>query len=133
MTHDHPSTTEVTLLARLGHHPKDQAAWGDSVARYGPQLLRWCRRWDLQEADAEDVTQDVLLKLHGRMAAFSYDASGSFRAWLKTLAHRAWRDLVAERRRASLGGGAGRLGRSWRASRPARTWPRNSRRSSAAS
>ena len=98
MTQDHPSTTEVTLLARLGHHPKDQAAWGDSVARYGPQLLRWCRRWDLQEADAEDVTQDVLLKLHGRMAAFSYDASGSFQAWLKTLAHHAWRDLVAERR-----------------------------------
>ena len=48
MTQDHPSTTDVTLLARLRHDPKDQAAWGDFVARYGPKILRWCRRWDLQ-------------------------------------------------------------------------------------
>jgi RNA polymerase sigma-70 factor (ECF subfamily) len=58
----------------------DQAAWSGFVARYGPKILHWCRRWRLQEADAEDVTQDVLLKLHGRMATFSYEASESFRA-----------------------------------------------------
>ena len=55
----------------------------------GPLIHRWCRRWRLQEADAQDVAQDVLLKLHGRMATFNYDPSGSFRAWLKTLAHHA--------------------------------------------
>ena len=71
LTQDHPSTTDVTLLARLRHDPKDQAAWGDFVARYGPKILQWCRRWHLQEADAQDVAQDVLLKLHGRMATFS--------------------------------------------------------------
>jgi hypothetical protein len=36
----------------------------------------------------------------GVITSFAYDASGSFRAW---------RDLVAERRRAGLGGGKGRL------------------------
>jgi RNA polymerase sigma-70 factor (ECF subfamily) len=105
MVQDHPSTTSVTLLGRLRHDPTDQAAWGDFVARYGPKILQWCRRWRLQEADAQDVAQDVLLKLHGLMATFSYDASGSFRAWLKTLAHHAWRDLVSERRRAGIGTG----------------------------
>ena len=105
MAQDHPSTTSVTLLGRLRHDPADQAAWSDFVARYGPKILQWCRRWRLQEADAQDVTQDVLLKLHGLMARFSYDASRSFRAWLKTLAHHAWRDLVAERRRAGIGTG----------------------------
>ena len=110
MTQDHPSKTDVTLLARLRHDPTDQAAWGDFVARYGPQILRWCRRWDLQEADAEDVTQDVLLKLHGLMATFSYEASKSFRAWLKMLMHHAWRDLVAQRRRAGIGAGDSRMG-----------------------
>jgi RNA polymerase sigma-70 factor (ECF subfamily) len=109
MTQDHPSTTDVTLLGRLRHDPKDQAAWSDFVARYGPKILHWCRRWRLQQADAEDVTQDVLLKLHGRMATFSYEASESFRAWLKTLAHHAWRDLVAERRRAGIGTGDSRM------------------------
>src|SRR5262249_32966940 len=76
---------------------------------YGPKILQWCRRWHLQEADAQDVAQDVLLKLHGRMASFSYDASGSFRAWLKTLAHHAWRDLVNDRRRAGIGTGDTRM------------------------
>jgi RNA polymerase sigma-70 factor (ECF subfamily) len=105
MAQDHPSTTSVTLLGRLRHDPTDHAAWSDFVARYGPKILQWCRRWHLQEADAQDVAQDVLLKLHGLMATFSYDAAGSFRAWLKTLAHHAWRDLTSERRRAGIGTG----------------------------
>jgi RNA polymerase sigma-70 factor (ECF subfamily) len=105
MAQYHPSTTSVTLLARLRHAPTDQEAWSDFVARYGPKILHWCRRWRLQEADAQDVAQDVLLKLHGLMATFSYDPAGSFRAWLKTLSHHAWRDLVAERRRAGIGTG----------------------------
>jgi RNA polymerase sigma-70 factor (ECF subfamily) len=109
MAQDQPSTTSVTLLGRLRRDPTDQAAWRDFVARYGPKILHWCRRWHLQEADAQDVAQDVLLKLHGRMASFSYDASGSFRAWLKTLAHHAWRDLVDDRRRAGIGSGDTRM------------------------
>ena len=100
MTQDHPSKTDVTLLARLHRDPKDQAAWADFVARYGPKILGWCRRWQLQQADAQDVTQEVLLKLNRLMATFDYDPAGSFRAWLKTLAHHAWRDFVAQRRRA---------------------------------
>jgi RNA polymerase sigma factor (sigma-70 family) len=103
MTHDHLSKTDVTLLARLRHDPKDQAAWGDFVARYGPKILDWCRRWGLQQADAQDVTQDVLLKLNRLMVTFEYDPAGSFRAWLKTLAHHAWRDFVAQRRLAGTG------------------------------
>jgi RNA polymerase sigma-70 factor (ECF subfamily) len=105
MVQDHPSRTSVTLLGRLHHDATDQAAWSDFVARYGPRILQWCRRWRLQEADAQDVAQDVLLKLHKLMATFSYDPAGSFRAWLKTLAHHAWHDLVAERRRAGIGTG----------------------------
>jgi RNA polymerase sigma factor (sigma-70 family) len=103
MTHDHLSKTDVTLLARLRHDPKDQAAWGDFVARYGPKILDWCRRWGLQQADAQDVTQEVLLKLNRLMVTFVYDPAGSFQAWLKTLAHHAWRDFVAQRRRAGRG------------------------------
>ena len=104
---DEPSTlrTSASLLGRLQQAPADQEAWGKFVERYGPRVHAWCRCWRLQEADAQDVAQDVLLKLHGRMAAFSYDAAGSFRAWLKTLAHHAWRDLVSERRRAGIGTG----------------------------
>jgi RNA polymerase sigma factor (sigma-70 family) len=102
------SRTSVTLLGRLRRDPRDQSAWNDFVARYQPQILKWSRRWGLKEPDAHDVTQAVLLKLSGLMAHFVYDPSRSFRGWLKTLTHHAWRDLVAERNRAGIGiGGSG--------------------------
>ena len=105
MPDDDPLKTSITLLGRLRRDPKDQAAWSEFVARYGPRILQWCRGWRLQESDAQDVTQDVLLKLNGLMVRFVYDPSGSFRAWLKTLTHHAWRDLAAERRRSGVGVG----------------------------
>ena len=33
------STTSVSLLLRLGHHPSDQAAWEEFVNRYGGEDL----------------------------------------------------------------------------------------------
>jgi RNA polymerase sigma-70 factor (ECF subfamily) len=105
MSDDDSLKTSLTLLGRLRRDPKDQAAWSEFVARYGPRILQWCRAWKLQESDAQDVTQDVLLKLNGLMGRFVYDPSGSFRGWLKTLTHHAWRDLVAQRRRSGLGDG----------------------------
>jgi RNA polymerase sigma-70 factor (ECF subfamily) len=59
----------------------------------------------LQEADAQDVTQNVLLKLADKMRSFTYDPSRSFRAWLKTLTHHAWSDYVESRGRPGHGSG----------------------------
>ena len=94
------STTSLTLLGRLRQGATDQAAWDAFVERYGRHIYRWCRQWKLQDADAEDVTQDVLVKLARKLRAFTYDPSRSFRGWLKTLAHHAWRDFVRGPRRA---------------------------------
>jgi RNA polymerase sigma-70 factor (ECF subfamily) len=91
-------TTRVTLLGRLRQDPTDQAAWDEFVERYGRHIYRWCRQWKLQDADAADVTQDILVKLAQKLRTFDYDTSGSFRGWLKTLAHHAWRDFVDSRR-----------------------------------
>ena len=107
MSDDDPLKTSLTLLGRLRRDPKDQAAWSEFVARYGPRILQWCRGWGLQESDAQDVTQDVLLRLNLLMARFVYDPSGRFRGWLKTLTHHAWRDLVDKRRRSRFGDGDG--------------------------
>jgi RNA polymerase sigma-70 factor (ECF subfamily) len=95
--------TSSSLLARLGHSPTDQQAWSAFVARYGPKIHGWCRRWNLPDADAEDVTQYVLVRLARKMETFAYDPSRSFRAWLKTLTHHAWRDYVDSRERAGRG------------------------------
>src|SRR5947209_2478785 len=53
------SQTRASLLSRLRKDPGDSSAWDEFVDRYGPRIRSWCRRWGLQEADAEDVTQIV--------------------------------------------------------------------------
>jgi RNA polymerase sigma-70 factor (ECF subfamily) len=97
--------TSPTLLGKLGRWPSDQGAWGEFAERYGRKIYGWCRQWYLQESDAQDVTQEVLLKLARKMATFHYDPSRSFRAWLKTVTHHAWRDFLDGRRRPGAGSG----------------------------
>jgi RNA polymerase sigma-70 factor (ECF subfamily) len=98
------SSTSIKLVSRLRHAPTDQAAWEEFVRRYGPRIVAWCRGWGLQDADAQDVTQDVLVEIARKMRTFQYDPARSFRAWLKTLAHGAWCDFLERNRR---GRGAG--------------------------
>ena len=99
------SGTRITLLGRLRRDPANQAAWEEFVEQYGPKIYGWCRKWNLQEADAQDVTQNVLLKLAQKLRDFQYDPSRSFRAWIKTLTHHAWSDFVEFRQRAGRGSG----------------------------
>lgn len=97
--------TSASLLLKLRQNPNDQEAWDDFVDRYGRMIFRWCRQWGLQEADAQDVTQNVLLELAHQMRRFVYDSSGSFRGWLKTIAYRGWCHLLSSRQRAGVGSG----------------------------
>lgn len=99
--------TRTSLILRLKEQPQDQAAWAEFIQRYEPRLRDWCRHWQLQEADAEDVTQVVLMQLMTKLQSFEYDPARSFRAWLKTLAQRAWHDMIVRRRqlRTNLGQG----------------------------
>lgn len=97
------SITSMTLLGRLRDSPTDQSAWAEFVERYGPRIAGWCRQWGLQAADAQDVSQSVLLAMSRQMSRFEHRRQGGFRGWLKTIAHRAWCDLLEQRSRA--GGG----------------------------
>ena len=98
------SHTSVTLLGRLRKFPTDQTAWSLFVERYGRKILAWCRQWNLQEADSEDVTQTVLLKLADKMKSFDYDETKSFRAWLKTVAWHVLSDYCESRKAMAVGG-----------------------------
>jgi RNA polymerase sigma-70 factor (ECF subfamily) len=97
--------TSTTLLGRLRQGATDQAAWAEFVRRYGRLIYQWCRRWRLPEAEAEEVTQVVLVRLVEKLRGFDYDPSRSFRAYLKTLTHYAWCDFLAARRRPDAGSG----------------------------
>lgn len=98
--------TSATLLAMLRQMPADQTAWGRFAERYGRKIYAWCRVWNVQESDAEDITQNVLLKLAEKMRTFEYDPSRSFRAWLKTVTRHAWIDYASARSAAIAAGGS---------------------------
>jgi RNA polymerase sigma-70 factor (ECF subfamily) len=89
--------TSASLLARLAGATPDQEAWSQFVQRYGRQVYRWCRKWQLQDADAQDVTQGILAKLAVKLRTFRYDPARSFRAYLKTLTRYAVCDFLATR------------------------------------
>jgi RNA polymerase sigma-70 factor (ECF subfamily) len=105
MAGSYGDSTRASLLGRLHGSPSDQAAWGEFVRRYGPLIYRWCRHWHLQEADAQDVTQTVLVKLAAKMRTFAYDPARSFRAYLKTLARYAWCDFLEHSKRPGAAAG----------------------------
>jgi RNA polymerase sigma-70 factor (ECF subfamily) len=83
-----PIETSQSLLDALQQEEPNAAAWEVFVERYGRRLLRWCRCWGLQDSDAQDVAQAVLLAVVQGIGRFNRRAPGSFRAWLKTIAHR---------------------------------------------
>jgi len=97
--------TSLTLLGRLQHDPADQAAWTEFSERYGRLIRIWCGEWRLQNADIEDVTQNVLLEISRNMQIAQYRQDGRFRYWLKTIAYRAWCDYLKRQQRP--GGGTG--------------------------
>jgi RNA polymerase sigma-70 factor (ECF subfamily) len=99
------SRTSASLLGRLNTDPGDAAAWEQFVNRYGPRLLQWCSHWGLQDADAQDVTQNVLLMVARQMRTFRYDPERSFRGWLKTVTRVAWSKFLEGQRRAGQGSG----------------------------
>ncbi len=95
-------TTSTTLLRRLRQSPADEMAWSAFVERYGRLIYHWCRRWGLQPADAEDVTQTVFVELARQMRRFRYDETGTFRGWLRVVARRTWSRFLTSRSRTIL-------------------------------
>ena len=83
---DHgPPSTSVTLLQRLSSGA-DEQDWRRFVDLYSPFLYRWVSSAGLQDSDARDAVQDVLLTVMARLPSFRYDPNGTFRGWLRTIA-----------------------------------------------
>lgn len=78
--------TRHSLLARLQDRG-DRLAWEEFVLVYEPAVYRLARRRGLQDADARDLTQDVLGAVAGAIHRWAPgDTPGGFRAWLYTIA-----------------------------------------------
>jgi RNA polymerase sigma-70 factor (ECF subfamily) len=63
----------------------DQQAWQQLVAGQHRRIYAICYRFTGSATDAEDLTQDVFLKLYRNLASFDTQ-KGSFQTWITTLA-----------------------------------------------
>ncbi len=97
--------TRPSLLVRL-RDARDKEAWHQFVKVYSPVVYGYARKRGLQDADAADLTQEVLRTVAGAVGRLDYDPRrGSFSGWLFTLAHHRLHDLLAGQRRPGRGSG----------------------------
>jgi RNA polymerase sigma-70 factor (ECF subfamily) len=76
--------TRGSLLLRL-RDAADAPAWQQFVEIYAPLIFGFYRKRGLQDADAADLTQDILAAVARAIRDFAYDPrKGSFRGWLFT-------------------------------------------------
>ena len=97
--------TRPSLLLRI-RNSDDRQAWSQFVEVYAPVVYRFARRRGLQDADAADVTQNVLRAVAGAAPRLDYDRTrGSFRGWLYTVSRNKLNSFLASERRQARGGG----------------------------
>jgi RNA polymerase sigma-70 factor (ECF subfamily) len=90
--------TRPSLLVRI-RDSADSEAWRLFVGLYGPLVYALGRRFGLQDADAADLTQEVLQSVACAVRSLEYDPRrGSFRGWLYTVARNRLLDWQRRRR-----------------------------------
>jgi RNA polymerase sigma-70 factor (ECF subfamily) len=90
--------TRPSLLVRI-RDSSDHQAWSQFVELYAPLIYGFARKHGLQDADAADLTQDVLRVVAKTIHGLDYDRQrGSFRGWLFTVVRNKLHNFVTRRR-----------------------------------
>jgi RNA polymerase sigma-70 factor (ECF subfamily) len=99
------ATTSTSLLQRLRERP-DARDWRRLDDLYRPFLLGFLRRQGLSDADADDLTQEILAVVVRELPAFEHNQrTGAFRAWLRAVAVHRMHDFFRSRKNRPLAAG----------------------------
>jgi RNA polymerase sigma-70 factor (ECF subfamily) len=97
--------TRASLLVRL-RDPQDRAAWQQFVELYGSLVYGFGRQRGLQDADAADLTQEVLLAVAKVAGRWTYDpCKGTFRGWLYGVTRNKMAKFLQRQRTQPVGSG----------------------------
>jgi RNA polymerase sigma factor (sigma-70 family) len=104
-------STHVSLLCDMNKAGRRDEAWAAFQSRYRGLIHGWCLRRGLPPEGADDLTQDVLLKLFRHLPRYRHEPSrGQFRGWLKAVVNNALTDFRRRQRRrlerSAVGGSA---------------------------
>lgn len=98
--------TQASLLMQL-HDGENAEAWLEFVAIYRPVIYRLARRRGLQDADSQDLAQQVLLSISRSIKHWEKnDESVRFRHWLRRVAKNAICNALTRQPQDRAGGGS---------------------------
>jgi RNA polymerase sigma-70 factor (ECF subfamily) len=101
---DFPETGS-TLLARI-RSPDDREAWEQFVLLYRPVIYRMARRRGMQDADAQEIAQTVLIRVAGAIDRWEPEPGRRFRHWLRSVAKNAILSALSRSPRDAAVGGS---------------------------
>ena len=81
--------TRLSLIVEI-QSPENRGAWAEFVMLYRPVIYRMARKQGMQDADAQDLAQSVLMRIAGAIDRWKKtDTSIGFRNWLSRIAKNA--------------------------------------------
>ncbi len=83
--------TRHSLLSRL-KLGDDQAGWREFFDRYWRLIYGFARKSGMNDADAQDIVQEVMLSITKSLADYKRQQGGSFKGWLLTIVRRRMAD-----------------------------------------
>ncbi len=91
-----PETRESLLLQV--RDPRNRDAWEQFVQIYGPVIYRLARQRGMQDADAQDLSQQVLMAVASAVGRWNRNGeSARFRHWLRRVARNAIINALSRR------------------------------------
>lgn len=95
------SQRSTSILLAVLAAPESDDAFRRFAGRYLPRMKDCCRKLGIQDADAEDICADVLLRFHQRQEfkKFAFESKEKFNRWLNTVVRNAVFSFVCDRGR----------------------------------